>query len=558
MPAASPVAFPVMTPAAAATASPLGVRSQRRAAPAASALAPVPATEPSNVATDLASGGVEETAPPRRMRRQTVAPGQPAAPEPPRASDAEKATLAGEHASVLQAPVQVEPVLAPRRTRRQTMAAGALAHMPANDGGASAPAVVGKLVKRARRQTQAAPTSASAEMAAGGSTGEQAMPSIMEEDKAEAEPTSQGYGEAVVSASQTAKLPQIAEEPSKTGAGTIVSQSCAPVPARRTRRQTMAHVVPEASSGPASAGTDRQRELGCPEAAQAAAPQLPSITEDEPEDDAAESAPAAEPTSAAAAHEEAAVGPAMHVRSDEVLQEPRAQSPAPDCLPEASAQPAAVGPRRTRRQTITALVRPAGLGRSLLSAATGRPRSSGARPALLPPLPEEAATQPPSVQQAASSKLAAVSDAQPATEPSASDGHARAPQPRPGRTTRRQTIVPAAPTSDIACQLPDISPNAGSARGRKRKSPAAVKVAGAPAREESEAPSLPQGRDGGAAPGMRPAADAHEELLPKQRGVNKRQKAVEKKATAKISRPGSASDKENAPAARGRPQSGRR
>lgn len=252
------------------------------------------------------------------------------------------------------------------------------------------------------------------------------------------------------------------------------------------------------------------------------------------------------------------MGPAMHVRSDEVLQEPRAQSPAPDCLPEASAQPAAVGPRRTRRQTITALVRPAGLGRSLLSAATGRPRSSGARPALLPPLPEEAATQPPSVQQAASSKLAAVSDAQPATEPSASDGHARAPQPRPGRTTRRQTIVPAAPTSDIACQLPDISPNAGSARGRKRKSPAAVKVAGAPAREESEAPSLPQGRDGGAAPGMRPAADAHEELLPKQRGVNKRQKAVEKKATAKISRPGSASDKENAPAARGRPQSGRR
>ncbi|KAK9917104.1 hypothetical protein WJX75_000928 [Coccomyxa subellipsoidea] len=312
MPAASPVAFPVMTPAAAAIASPLGVRSQGRAAPAASTLAPVPATEPSNVATDLASRGVEETAPPRRMRRQTVAPGQPAAPEPPRASDAEKATLAGEHASVLQVPVQVEPVLAPRRTRRQTMAAGALAHMPANDGGVSAPAVAGKLVKRARRQTQAAPTSASAEMAAGGSTGEQAMPSIMEEDKAEAEPTSQGYGEAVVSASQTAKLPQTAEEPSKTGAGTIVSQSCAPVPARRTRRQTMAHVVPEASSGPASAGTDRQRELGRPEAAQAAAPQLPSITEDEPEDDAAESAPAAEPTSAAAAHEEAAVGPAMH------------------------------------------------------------------------------------------------------------------------------------------------------------------------------------------------------------------------------------------------------
>ncbi len=578
-PAASPVAFPAMgaTPMAATLVLPLGEgeHSQVLRKPA-----PITATDICQADTEPPAGDAEDAALPRRTLRQSVAQKGPSEPEMPRAAEAESVPPAGEPETVLPDAEHQKPVVAaqaPRRTRRQTMAAGVLAHVAAPARSAAAPAPRSKAAKRGQRETQKAATLelAAELMTTGESAAEEAMPMIAEE-AAEAEIPSQPAGQAAESAQQPEELPVIAEQRSDAHSDRSGRDSIAPMPARKTRRQTLALEMAQGSNGPDLVGKARQKQPGRPGSARAAAPQLLRISEGEPE---RASTQAAEPASISASHDEetAAAATTATVCSGDVQHDPLTDlqmeidpQMEPACLVEDTMQPAATIVRRTRRQTMAALARPAGLGHSLLSAGAGWPRGGEARPPALSPLPEEAAPQLPAAAPAAFAAPAAAPDAPAAAvlDTSSRQGDA---QPLPGRSTRRQTMALNAPLAaaagDKGCQPSGASADAGIARGRKRKSAAVAEV---PAKEQSRSPELLDDRNANAASVMQPAAEAaatantevreelQEALPPKQGRGNKRRKTEEKKVAAKPPRPGSASDKENAPAARGRPQSGRR
>jgi len=292
------------------------------------------------------------------------------------------------------------------------------------------------------------------------------MPSVAEETVVPAK--GQAADQAGEGEQPAAELPSIAEQPAEDSGGNISA-----APARRTRRQTMAHATGFGHSRPTKGHLQHISE------------EKPAEKQGSAEVQACELLQSLLPRGAVAGAVEeatAVLGNATDAARSgmDVPEDSRAERPVPDAQqvtggapPRApDAEPAAAGAAPVvwmmRQQTKATLAMPAGLGRSLLDAAAGRPRSGKLAAMLLPAPPEELGAQPP----LPSSGAAFI---EPETAPTLTAASAPTElQAVPGCATRRRTMAPAlksaAAIGGAACQAPSASVSAKGPRGRKRKS----------------------------------------------------------------------------------------